>query len=118
MPHNGIELILETANVILDRDHLVAHPDVRPGPYVMLAVSDMGVGMTPDLLEHAFEPFFTTKEASKGSGLGLSMGGLIWSNSRVGISLFTANPARALRFGSLSTATVASNLGTAGSADS
>ncbi len=72
MPHNG-KLILETANVILDRDHLVAHPDVRPGPYVMLAVSDSGVGMTPDLLEHAFEPFFTTKEASKGSGLGLSM---------------------------------------------
>lgn len=72
MPHNG-RLSLETANVILDRDHLVAHPDVRPGPYVMLAVSDSGVGMTPDLLEHAFEPFFTTKEASKGSGLGLSM---------------------------------------------
>ena len=72
MPHNG-KLILETANVILDRDHLIAHPDVRPGPYVMLAVSDSGVGMTPDLLEHAFEPFFTTKEASKGSGLGLSM---------------------------------------------
>ena len=72
MPHNG-KLSLETANVILDRDHLVAHPDVRPGPYVMLAVSDSGVGMTPDMLEHAFEPFFTTKEASKGSGLGLSM---------------------------------------------
>ena len=72
MPHNG-KLILETANVILDCDYLMAHPDVRPGPYVMLAVSDSGVGMTPDLLEHAFEPFFTTKEASKGSGLGLSM---------------------------------------------
>ena len=72
MPQSG-KLILETANVILDREHLVAHPDVRPGPYVMLSVSDSGVGMTPDMLEHAFEPFFTTKEASKGSGLGLSM---------------------------------------------
>ena len=72
MPHGGT-LVLETDNVEIDEDYAATQQDLRPGPYVMLAVSDNGNGMAPEVLEHAFEPFFTTKEASKGSGLGLSM---------------------------------------------
>ena len=72
MPQGG-RLKLTTANVPIEVDEAAAHTEVRPGPYVMLAVSDTGVGMTPELLERAFEPFFTTKETGKGSGLGLSM---------------------------------------------
>jgi len=72
MPQAG-RLVLETVNAILDEDYAATHQDVRPGAYVVLAVSDSGVGMAPEVLERAFEPFFTTKETSKGSGLGLSM---------------------------------------------
>ncbi|MBW7968418.1 CHASE3 domain-containing protein [Bradyrhizobium sp. BR 10289] len=70
---NGGKLLLETHRVVLDEAYAQANADVVAGPYVMLAVSDTGTGMPPDIQEKAFEPFFTTKEVGKGSGLGLSM---------------------------------------------
>lgn len=70
---DGGKLIIETSNVLLDEDHQVGNLDAGPGDYIALAVTDTGVGMNPDVKDHAFEPFFTTKEVGKGSGLGLSM---------------------------------------------
>lgn len=65
-------ITIETKNVVLDELYCKNHLGFYPGEYVMLAISDNGVGMTKDVLEHIFEPFYTTKDKEKGSGLGLS----------------------------------------------
>jgi signal transduction histidine kinase len=70
---NGGKLTLETKNVVLDENYARMNREIKPGNYVMIAVSDAGAGIPRSLLYKVFEPFFTTKDVGKGSGLGLSM---------------------------------------------
>jgi PAS domain S-box-containing protein len=71
MPEGGL-LTIEAKDIDLDESYTARHPEITPGPYVMLAVSDTGVGIDEKTMEHIFDPFFTTKELDKGTGLGLS----------------------------------------------
>lgn len=81
---NGGNLTLETENISLDEAFCQNHPELKPGPYVRLTLSDNGVGMDQETLSHIFEPFFTTKAVGQGTGLGLAtIYGIIKQNDGV-----------------------------------
>ncbi|HTS40662.1 MAG TPA: ATP-binding protein [Xanthobacteraceae bacterium] len=92
MANGGGRLTIETSNAYLDENYCRGHTDLRPGQYVLIAITDTGCGMKPEILQRAFEPFFTTKIAGQGTGLGLSQvygfvkqsGGHVTIDSEVG----------------------------------
>ena len=89
----GGRLVIATANAELGEETAQQHPDVKPGRYAVLSVTDTGIGMPPDVLAHVFEPFFTTKGVGEGTGLGLATvygivkqsGGHVEASSEVGV---------------------------------
>jgi signal transduction histidine kinase/CheY-like chemotaxis protein len=91
MPTGG-KLVIETTNVEVDKEYTLHHVGMKPGRYVLLSISDTGMGIPPEVKERIFEPFFTTKEKGKGTGLGLSTvygvvkqcGGEVWLYSELG----------------------------------
>ena len=90
--NQGGRLTVRTQNVTLDSAFCADHPQIEPGEYISISVTDTGCGIEPDVLKRVFEPFFTTKESGKGSGLGLAMvhgfaeqsGGIATIESKVG----------------------------------
>ncbi|MBN1478535.1 PAS domain S-box protein [Candidatus Sumerlaeota bacterium] len=92
MPAGG-KITIETENVVFDSGHCLSHPWAKPGPHVLMTISDTGVGMDQATLGRIFEPFFTTKEMGRGTGLGLAMvygimrqhGGMIQAQSEPGM---------------------------------
>jgi CheY-like chemotaxis protein len=69
---NGGKLTFETLNTTLDADYVREFPDLKPGDYVLLAITDTGTGISPDVKKHLFEPFFTTRPMGQATGLGLA----------------------------------------------
>jgi CheY-like chemotaxis protein len=96
MPGGG-KLTITSADVVLAAHEVADHPQLEPGPYVMLAVADTGSGMAPDVLARVFEPFFTTKEQGQGTGLGLATCYGIIAQSRGHIIVDSA-PGQGARF--------------------
>jgi two-component system cell cycle sensor histidine kinase/response regulator CckA len=94
---NGGKFMLETANISFDQETVGRYPELKPGDYVMLAITDTGTGMSAEVKAHMFEPFFSTKATGQGTGLGLSTCYGIIKQSGGHISVYS-EPARGTTF--------------------
>ena len=94
---NGGKFMLETANVAFDQEMVGRYPELKPGDYVMMAITDTGTGMSAEVKAHVFEPFFSTKATGQGTGLGLSTCYGIIKQSGGHISVYS-EPARGTTF--------------------
>ncbi|MBV1690252.1 MASE1 domain-containing protein [Novosphingobium sp. G106] len=96
MPQGG-RLLIETSNATLSETYAKRNPDVRAGNYVMITVSDTGLGIAPEIIQRIFDPFFTTKDIGSGTGLGLSMvhGFVNQSNGHIKV---TSKPGKGAKF--------------------